>query len=127
MLPIWPHSGKQEMHYFWLTTKVSLLVKNWRFCTTYTSKNPCFPYEEYDHFNLETMDSVDCKAEFRVERNDIPLLAEVLRIPAKFRCQQGTVCDGMEGLCVLLKRLAYPCRFSDMHMIPRFGKPVPAS
>ena len=89
----------------------------------HTSKNPCFPYEEYDHFNLETMDSVDCKAEFRVERNDIPLLAEVLRIPAKFRCQQGTVCDGMEGLCVLLKRLAYPCRFSDM--IPRFGKPVP--
>ena len=88
-----------------------------------TSKNPCFPYEEYDHFNLEAMDSVDCKAEFRVEKNDIPLLAEALRIPAKFRCQQGAVCDGIEGLCPLLKRLAYPCRFSDM--IPRFGKPVP--
>ena len=29
----------------------------------------------------------------------------------------------MEGLCILLRRLAYPCRFGDM--VPRFGKPVP--
>ena len=29
----------------------------------------------------------------------------------------------MEGLCVLLRGLSYPCRFSDI--IPRFGRPVP--
>ena len=29
----------------------------------------------------------------------------------------------MEGLRILLRRLAYPCRFGDM--VPRFGKPVP--
>ncbi|XP_068749237.1 uncharacterized protein [Montipora capricornis] len=29
----------------------------------------------------------------------------------------------MEGLCILLKRVAYPCRLSDV--IPRFGRPVP--
>ena len=28
----------------------------------------------------------------------------------------------MEGLCMLLKRLAYPCRYSDM--LSRFGRPV---
>ena len=28
----------------------------------------------------------------------------------------------MEGLCILLKRVAYPCRLSDL--IPRFGPPV---
>ena len=33
------------------------------------------------------------------------------------------VFDGMEGLRMLLKRLAYPYRYSDM--IPRFGLPVP--
>lgn len=27
-------------------------------------------------------------------------------------------------LCILLRRLAYPCRFGDV--VPRFGKPVPA-
>ena len=29
----------------------------------------------------------------------------------------------MEALCILLQRLAYPCRYSDM--LPRFGRPVP--
>lgn len=33
------------------------------------------------------------------------------------------VCTGIEGLCLLLKRLAYPCRYSDL--IHRFGRPVP--
>ena len=29
----------------------------------------------------------------------------------------------MQALCILLRRLAYPCRYSDMP--PRFGRPVP--
>ena len=29
----------------------------------------------------------------------------------------------MEGLCMILKRFAYPCRYSDM--VHRFGRPVP--
>lgn len=29
----------------------------------------------------------------------------------------------MEGLCILLRRLSYPCRYSDM--LHRFGRPVP--
>ena len=69
------------------------------------------------------MDDAECKAEFRVHKQDLPILAESLGIPASFKCQQRTVCNGMEGLCMLLKRLAYPCRYSDM--IPRFGRPVP--
>ncbi|PFX32346.1 hypothetical protein AWC38_SpisGene2769 [Stylophora pistillata] len=34
-----------------------------------------------------------------------------------------TVTDKLEGLCLLLKQTAYPCRYSDL--IPRFGRPVP--
>ena len=88
-----------------------------------TSKNPVFPYENYDVFELENVDEAECKAEFRVEKAELPQLAEVLGIPCVFRCDQRTVCDGMEGLCMLLRRLAYPCRYSDL--IPRFGRPVP--
>ena len=33
-----------------------------------------------------------------------------------------TVFDSMEGLCMLLKKVSYPCRYSDM--IPRLGRPV---
>ena len=54
---------------------------------------------------------------------DIPLLADVLGVPATFRCPQRTVADGIEGLCMLLKRMSFPCRYSDM--IYRFGGPVP--
>jgi hypothetical protein len=87
------------------------------------SKNLDFPYDEYERFDLDSMDNSDCIAEFRVAKRDIRPLADALQIPASFKCQQKSVSDGMEGLCMLLKRLAYPCRYSDM--IPRFGRPVP--
>ena len=88
-----------------------------------TSKNPAFPYENYDKFELTDIDEAECKAEFRFEKSDLPQLAETLGIPQAFKCKQRTVFDGMEGLCMLLRRMAYPCRCSDL--IPRFGKPVP--
>lgn len=44
-------------------------------------------------------------------------------MPPIFKCPNGTVCDGTEGLCIVLKRFAYPCRYSDM--IPIFGRSVP--
>ena len=40
-----------------------------------------------------------------------------------FTCHQETICDGIEALCITLRRFAYPCRYSDL--IPRFGRPVP--
>ena len=88
-----------------------------------TSKNPDFPVTVYPKFNLDEKDAAEVKAEFRFGKNDIPSLYEVLRIPEVFRCQQGSVCDGMTGLCIALKRLTYPCRYSDM--IPTFGVSVP--
>ena len=56
-------------------------------------------------------------------KRDIPILAEAFRLPDSYTCEQRTVCNGIEGLCLLLRRLAYPCRYSDL--IHRFGRPVP--
>ena len=39
------------------------------------------------------------------------------------RCSQGSVCDGEEALCMLLKRTCCPCQYSDM--VHLFAKPVP--
>ena len=50
-------------------------------------------------------------------------LRDILQIPAIIECEQRSVCDGVEGLCILLRRLSYPCRYGDM--IQRFAKPVP--
>lgn len=89
---------------------------------TFQSKNPDFDYESYPAFDLDDFNTADCYAEFRFEKRDIPLLAEARQLPPTFTCRQGSVCDGIEGLCMLLKRVAYPCRYSDM--IPRFARPV---
>ena len=58
--------------------------------------------------------------ELRFAKSDLPLIKRLLGIPEKITCQQETTCSGIEGLCIFLKRLAYPCRYSDMAI--RFGR-----
>ena len=43
-----------------------------------------------------------------------------LQVPDQIVCKQRSICNGMEGLCILLKRLAYPCRYTGM--AHRFGR-----
>lgn len=90
----------------------------------YSSSNTDqFPYHVYPAFDLEELDESECLAEFRFRKRDIVVLAYVLQIPAIIECEQGSICDGVEGLCILLRRLSHPCRYGDM--IQRFAKPVP--
>ena len=89
----------------------------------YVSKNPDFLYDSYAPFDLEELDESESLAEFRFRKQDVRILKEVLQIPETITCSQCSVCDGLEGLCMLLKRLSYPCRYGDM--IHRFAKPVP--
>ena len=88
-----------------------------------TSKNPDFPYWQYDPLDLDKLCDDECKAEFRFLKNDIYVLKDVLQIPDEVVCYNRLVVDGIEALCVLLKRFAYPIRYSDM--CPRFARPVP--
>ena len=57
-----------------------------------TSKNPIFPCENYERFELTDIDEAEWKAEFRFEKSDLPQLAEALRIPQVFKCKQRRVC-----------------------------------
>lgn len=43
----------------------------------------------------------------------------LLQITGTFKYYQRRKVDGIEGLCMVLKRCAYPCRYSDM--VPRNG------
>ena len=88
------------------------MMKSSSFCGT--AINPNFSYEDYANFDLACITEAECKAKFRVEKNDLEDLAEVLQIPETFVCSQRSVCSGIKGLCIALKRLAYPCRYSDM-------------
>ena len=72
---------------------------------------------------MDDKDSAEVKAVLLLEKDDIRDLYAALRLPDVIKCRQGSVCDGLTGLCVVLKRLTYPCRYSDM--IPTFGASVP--
>ena len=87
------------------------------------SRNPDFSYDLYERFDLDNMEEAECKAEFRFDKNDIPILGDVLGLPNIIKCHQRSIADSNEGLCMLLKRMAYPCRYSDM--MYRFGRSVP--
>ena len=56
-------------------------------------------------------------------KEDIHLLANHLFIPISYRCQNGTVAGGVEALLLLLRRMTYPNRLSDLCQL--FGRPEP--
>ena len=74
-------------------------------------------------FDLDKLNDDECMAEFRFLKNDIYYLCEKLQIPNEMTCSNRLKISGIESLCILLKRFAYPTRLGDMvHM---FGRPVP--
>ena len=105
-----------------LISTMSLMMRNLRFTLLYEENysRGIFPHWKYDKFDLDDWDEEECKVELRFDKSDLAVLLHALRFPDRFVCSQRTVCSGMEGLCILLKRLAFPCRFTDMVM--RFGR-----
>ena len=87
------------------------------------TKNPDFPHWLYDSFDLDKLSDSKCKEEFRFLKGEIYDLKEILDTPDEIICYNRLVVDGIEVLCILLKRFAYPIRYS--YMIPIFGRPVP--
>ena len=80
-------------------------------------------YRNYERFTLQDSSEAECKTDFRFEKYVITLLVDVVGLPDEIKCKQGTICDSTEGLCIVLKRLAYPCRYSDLISIFRQTRP----
>ena len=85
-----------------------------------SSSRLTFPYCKFERFDIDAWDESECRTELRFGKQDLDLLRRNLPIPDEIVCSQRSVCDGMEVMCILLKRLAYPCRYTDM--VPRFGR-----
>ena len=82
-----------------------------------TLKNRDFHCWEYDWFDLGAVSEDDVYAEFRYLKNDIKRLERALWLPNEIICSfySDLRIDSVEVLCILLKRLAYPNRYSDMN------------
>ena len=50
-------------------------------------------------------------------------MKDVLQIPDEIICYNRLNVDGIEALCIMLKKFAYPVRYGDM--VSRFGGPAP--
>ena len=61
-----------------------------------------------------------CKELFRFTKMELERLQSTLRIPDEIRGKYRGVFSGLEGLCILLRRLAFPCRLCDLE--PLFGR-----
>ena len=60
---------------------------------SHQSKNPEFPYSSHARFDLPNVDEAECLAEFRVQRQGIPVLANVLQLPVNIHRPQRAICD----------------------------------
>ena len=79
-----------------------------------------YPYWKHSHFHMRTSDDKQCIADFRFLNTHLYTLLDVLNIPDRVVTVQVTVCEDIEALCILLKRLSFPCHYTNM--TPMFGR-----
>lgn len=83
------------------------------------SKQPAEPAVRAP-FSLEGMTDLECQKNFRFLPADLRELCDVLCFPESFVADNRCRMPGLEGLCLLLRRLAYPCRLHDLEEM--FGR-----
>ncbi|OQV17876.1 hypothetical protein BV898_08007 [Hypsibius exemplaris] len=76
--------------------------------------------EELTPFSLDKIADVHCKKNFRFLPKDLQELCDALRFPAFFIADNRSKMPGLEGLCLLLRRLVYPVRLHDLEIV--FGR-----
>ena len=59
-------------------------------------------------------------AEFRIAMYGIHRLVTALQIPVKITCFRRPAKSNIEGICILIKRLVFPCQLTDVISI--FGR-----
>ena len=71
-------------------------------------------------FNLRDVPESVCIRQFRFSRDDIYRLCHLLQIPDPVICRTRIRVSASFGLCLVLRRLAYPNRWCDLTLL--FGK-----
>lgn len=74
-----------------------------------------YPTPEYGkRIDIDSLTVEQCVGLFRFKQVDLRQLCTLLKLPANFTFSNGTTWTALEGLCVVLRRLAYPCRLRDL-------------
>ena len=75
---------------------------------------------QYPRFDIRTLSDKEFVTQFRFKRPDIRPLMQALRLKNEYIGSNGIKWSGEEGFCMLLRRLCYPNRLSDL--VPLFGR-----
>ena len=86
------------------------------------SRNPKFPYWDYETFHLDEKTEDECMVEFRFYREDIYELVEQMQLPDEITPYSGLVVTSIPALCLYLKCYSYPCRYGDL--VRHFARPI---
>jgi hypothetical protein len=65
-------------------------------------------------FDLRRLSIEECSEHFRFTPEDILLLCDCLQVPHTIKSRCGTIVPQHEAMCIVLKRMAYSCRWSDL-------------
>ncbi len=81
-------------------------------------------HTRFDRFWLDALSNEECRHNFRFNKEDLYVLCTLLGLPENYRSAHNRIVwSGLDGLCVVLRRLAYPNRLGDL--VPMFGRSVP--
>ena len=75
---------------------------------------------KYDRFCFDNLSEAQFKQYFRFHKEDISMLRKKLGLKAVYTGVNGIKWHGDEGLCIMLRRLAYPNRLCDL--VPLFRR-----
>ena len=75
----------------------------------------------WDRFNFENWTDADCWTDVRFRKVDKERLCNVFDLEPDMLTYNRVRFTAVEGLCLLLRRLAFPCRYFDLQ--PKFGRP----
>ena len=78
-------------------------------------------HNKYARFNFETLSDAECLIICRMTKSDLVRLANALGVPPQFRDSKRRSYAGVEGIALVLARLAYPGRLCDL-TFKGFGK-----
>jgi hypothetical protein len=70
--------------------------------------------------DLVSMTDFDCRRDFRLGVDEIPVLALALGLGGHYKNDARDCFFGFEGLCIVLRRLVFPTRWSDL--TKQFGR-----
>ena len=71
----------------------------------------------YQKLDIEKLTNDQCRTMFRFDRDDIKILSHALQTPEIIICENRTTATNIEGLCIVLRRLAYPSRLDDLETV----------